>query len=213
MIYDISPMIDEDIAVWPGDTPFSSHTSAQLRDGDAVNLSDIRLSCHTGAHADAPSHFLDRGPSIDEVALEPYLGDCVVLDVRAIEGRVIGGGDLDSLARDPAPRVLLRTRTKTDRRRFDDAFSYLDVGAVDLLASLGVLLVGLDSPSVDAFDSTDLPVHHALHRHGILNLESLRLDDVPCGRYELIALPLPLRGRDASPVRAVLRTNCSSASM
>jgi serine O-acetyltransferase len=31
------------------------------------------------------------------------------------------------------------------------------------------------------------------------------LDDVPPGRYELIALPLPIVGGDASPVRAVLR--------
>ncbi len=31
------------------------------------------------------------------------------------------------------------------------------------------------------------------------------LDDVPAGDYELIALPLKIRGGDASPVRAVLR--------
>jgi arylformamidase len=36
-------------------------------------------------------------------------------------------------------------------------------------------------------------------------LEGLRLDDVPDGEYELIALPLKLIGFDASPVRAVLR--------
>ena len=36
-------------------------------------------------------------------------------------------------------------------------------------------------------------------------LEGLVLDRVPEGLYELIALPLPLAGFDASPVRAVLR--------
>jgi arylformamidase len=37
-------------------------------------------------------------------------------------------------------------------------------------------------------------------------LEGLVLQDVPEGVYELIALPLPLVGFDASPVRAILRT-------
>jgi arylformamidase len=36
-------------------------------------------------------------------------------------------------------------------------------------------------------------------------LEGLVLDHVPPGDYELIALPLPLAGLDASPVRAILR--------
>ena len=37
-------------------------------------------------------------------------------------------------------------------------------------------------------------------------LEGLRLDHVQSGEYELIALPLPLVGFDASPVRAILRS-------
>jgi arylformamidase len=37
-------------------------------------------------------------------------------------------------------------------------------------------------------------------------LEGLVLDHVPEGEYELIAPPLRIRGADASPVRAVLRT-------
>jgi arylformamidase len=37
-------------------------------------------------------------------------------------------------------------------------------------------------------------------------LEGLVLKHVPAGAYEVIALPLPLVGFDASPVRAVLRT-------
>ena len=36
-------------------------------------------------------------------------------------------------------------------------------------------------------------------------LEGIVLDAVAAGDYELIALPLKIRGGDASPVRAVLR--------
>ena len=73
------------------------------------------------------------------------------------------------------------------------------------LRRCGIVLLGLDVPSVDAIDSKDLANHHALHARGIHILESLNLRDVPPGRYELIALPLRLVGADASPVRAVLR--------
>jgi arylformamidase len=69
-----------------------------------------------------------------------------------------------------------------------------------------VRLVGIDTPSVDLFDSKDLPTHHTILRHDMVILEGLVLHAVPEGVYELIALPLPLVGFDASPVRAVLRT-------
>jgi arylformamidase len=69
-----------------------------------------------------------------------------------------------------------------------------------------VRLVGIDTPSVDLFDSKDLPAHRAFLRCDMAILEGLVLAGVPEGVYELIALPLRLVGFDASPVRAVLRT-------
>ena len=66
-------------------------------------------------------------------------------------------------------------------------------------------LVGIDTPSVDLFDSKDLPAHKAFLRCDMAILEGLVLAEVPPGLYELIALPLKLVGFDASPVRAVLR--------
>ena len=202
MIRDISPLIDESIAVWPGDTPYRTHDTLRLRDGDSVNLSDIRLSCHTGAHADAPLHYVEGAAGIAELSLETFVGPCTLLEVNPADG-AIRPQDLGS--EDFNPRVLFRTTQRGDRSVFVTEFSYLTVELVDTLADRGVVLVGLDSPSVDAFDSEDLPVHHALHRRGIANLENLQLEGVPCGPYELIALPLRLVGRDASPVRAVLR--------
>ncbi len=202
MIWDISPLVEPRTAVWPGDTPFSSVENLSLRRGDSVNLSEITLSCHTGAHADAPSHYLEGEPSIEEMPLEAFLGACSLIDVRPADGEVrakdIGVVKLQ-------PRLLFRTREKTDRTVFPVEFTALSVDLIEHLAALGVVLVGLDSPSVDVFDSVDLPVHKALHRSAIANLECLQLDGVPAGDYELVALPLRLRGRDASPVRAVLR--------
>jgi arylformamidase len=72
------------------------------------------------------------------------------------------------------------------------------------LAGQGVILIGLDVPSVDALDCKDLPNHHALSAHGICILESLALAHIAAGVYQLIALPLRLAGADGAQVRAAL---------
>ena len=77
---------------------------------------------------------------------------------------------------------------------------------IELLASRGVQLVGIDTPSLDPETSKTLDAHHAIHRHAMGIVEGLVLDEVPAGDYELIALPLKLAGLDAAPLRAVLRT-------
>ena len=79
--------------------------------------------------------------------------------------------------------------------------------AIEWLADREVVLLGVDVPSVDRIASKDLPNHHALYRAGIHILEGLELDAAPVGPCELVALPLRLRGADASPVRAVIRTD------
>ena len=59
--------------------------------------------------------------------------------------------ELDSLAVPPeTTRLLLRTR---------NAKGYLTQDAASRLVETGVKLVGIDSPSVDAPGSPDLPVH------------------------------------------------------
>ena len=204
MIHDISPLVDPDLAVWPGDTPYSYEDLLKIEEGAAVHLSTIKLSCHTGAHADAPGHYEAGAPGIEAADLEKYLGPCVLLDVRP-DDHAIRPADLGDCDISGAPRVLFRTRDNADRTVFPDPLTHLTVELIDWLAERGCVLIGLDSPSVDAFDSKDLPCHKALLRHEIVNLECLALDGVAPGRYELIALPLRLAGRDASPVRAILR--------
>ena len=77
---------------------------------------------------------------------------------------------------------------------------------VDWLHGHGVRLVGVDTPSVDLFSDKALLAHNRFLFHDMAILEGLVLGDVPEGAYELIALPLKLEGFDASPVRAVLRS-------
>jgi arylformamidase len=101
---------------------------------------------------------------------------------------------------------LLRTGTGCPPRQFTRDFASLSAELVEALAAQGAVLIGIDTPSVDPFDSQLLPAHHACDRSNIAILEGLVLDGVPPGVHELIALPLRLIDFDASPVRAILRT-------
>lgn len=202
-VYDITRPVSQTLACWPGDTPYAFEWSARISEGSSVNVGALHGSTHTGSHADAPLHFEEGAESIDVLELDPFLGEAVLLDVA---GRIeILPTDLSELREAPSARVLLRTGGWSNGSRFPDSIPVLHPSSIEFLASLGVRLLGLDVPSVDALDSRDLPNHHALGRFGIRILESLDLTGVPAGRYELIALPLKLVGADASPVRAVLR--------
>lgn len=204
-LIDISPFIDASIAVWPGDTPFARNVSVDMKSGANLTLSDVRTTLHVGAHCDAPSHYRADGEDISSRRLEIFVGRCNVLRVNVGRGerirpRHIEGKTIDS------PRVLFRTGTFPDPTRWNDDFASLSPELVDHLHERGVILVGIDTPSVDPFDDKILEAHQTLGRHDMSNLEGLVLDHVEEGVYELIALPLRIRGGDASPIRAVLRT-------
>jgi arylformamidase len=204
MLYDISPPITDRLAVWPGDTPPRREVLLDMRRGDPITLSTLHATVHLGAHADAPSHYGADAPAIDVRSLDYYLGPCQVIRLAVLRGALIGPEMLPAIA---APRVLLATGTFPDPGHFNTDFAALSPALVEDLSRQGVRLVGMDTPSVDPFDSKELPAHKMFLKHDMAILEGLVLTAVPEGLYELIALPLKLAGFDASPVRAVLRRN------
>jgi arylformamidase len=204
MIYDITPPVTQALQVWPGDTPPSREVLLDMARGANVTLSTLRATVHLGAHADAPSHYGADAPAIDARPLDLYLGPCQLVDVRVGRGGRVRPEDLSAPVR--AERLLIRTGTFPDPTAFNRDFASLTPELVDSLHGRGVRLVGIDTPSVDPFDSTVLPAHRAFLTRDMAILEGLDLSAVPEGLYELIALPLRLVGFDASPVRAALRT-------
>lgn len=203
VLYDISPPVTSQLAVWPGDTPPRREVLLDMKQGDNLTLSTLHATVHLGAHVDAPSHYGADAPSVEAWPVARFVGPCEVLRVSVGRGKRIGTDVLPEQVR--APRVLLATNTFPDPSRFNEDFAGLAPELVEELGNRGVTLVGIDTPSVDLFSSQDLEAHVACLRHDVAILEGLVLDGVPAGTYELIALPLKLVGFDASPVRAVLR--------
>ena len=203
-IYDISPPVGPASPVFPGDTAYQQLWTATLAPGCPVNVSALTLSPHLGAHADAPLHYDPTGAAVGALDLLPYLGPCRVIHAIA-PGPLIEWHHLAHALKNLPPRLLVRTYQRMPVDQWDPNLSAFAPETLERLADLGVLLVGIDSASIDPADSKNLPSHQVIRQRGLRVLENLVLDDIPEGDYELIALPLKLMLADASPVRAILR--------
>ena len=203
-IWDISPPVHAGAPVFPGDTPYAQHWSAEIGPGCPVNVSALTLSPHVGAHADAPLHYDPAGAAIGALDLSPYLGPCRVIHAIGVRPLLLWE-HLAHAVQGLPPRVLVRTYARMPVEAWDSQLAAFAPDTVERLADAGVQLIGIDTASIDPADSKTLDSHQVIRRRGLRVLENLVLDAVPEGDYELIALPLKLMSADASPVRAVLR--------
>jgi arylformamidase len=201
--FDISPAISEKTAVFPGDTPFRRKIELDFKTGHHLQLSSVSSSLHIGAHVDAPNHYHAKGESIDQRDLGIYIGRCQVISVKIARGERIYPKDI-SATPIQAERVLFKTGSFPDPENWNSDFNSLSPELVSELAAKKVILVGIDTPSVDPEQSKQLEAHTEIFKHGMANLEGIVLSQVPDGLYTLIATPLRLKDADASPVRAIL---------
>lgn len=203
-IWDISQPLHAAVPVWPGEPAFALHSHAVIGEGCPVNVGGMFTPLHAGTHGDAPLHYANDGASSADCDLGAYIGPCVLLDMRHARGRV-EIADVDWTVIEGAERVLLRTYEHFPHDRWDSDFTAIANDVIARLGAMGVRLIGTDAASLDPEQSKTLDAHQAVKAADMRILEGLVLDDVPSGRYELVALPLRIVGADASPVRAILR--------
>jgi arylformamidase len=218
-IHDVSVLVRNGMPTWPGDPKFSMNLASSIARGGVVNLTHLDMGAHTGTHMDAPFHFYRDGSGIDELPLEVLLGPCRVFDFTRITSHISaatletcdwkGSERIDSFGAG-VTRALFRTRNSrhwaNNDPEFDKNFLALTGDAATYLVHRGVTLVGVDYLSVEAYGSKTHPVHDTLLGAGVVIIEGLNLSDVSSGDYELIALPVKLKGADGAPARVVLRS-------
>lgn len=229
-IIDISQPVSETSACFPGDTPFSRKVTLTYDESKVINLTALTMSPHVGTHADAPVHIkgalmitgagaaagatdskaaFAKGTddtTIGDMGLEAFIGEVEVIDVSPTTGGITADLVRDRLiaASQSVKRILFKTATTINYEVFEEAYSYIAADTAELMGELGIVLTGIDTPSVDHIRSKDLATHHALDKHKLVWLENLDLTRVGAGRYFLIALPIKFMDLEASPVRAVL---------
>jgi len=199
--------------VYEGDAPLKFAFLKDMRKGDKLTLSVYSLGAHSGTHIDAPMHFVADGAPIDQVTLDPLIGAARVIEIPD-SVRAIDAGELNRHDWRGAKRVLFRTRSTLrgwmDSPEFHRDFAYIAPDAARLLADAGVLLVGVDYISAEQFGAPAPRTHQILLGRGIPIVEGLDLRPVQAGDYDLIVLPLKVRGHEGAPARAILRTKTGS---
>lgn len=204
-IIDISVPIYTGMAFYPGDPGAAVEARRSIDKGDVANISELRLGSHCGTHVDAPHHFKNDHRTIDRIPLDAMVGPARVLDLTGADG-MISGPDLKAAGAEGATRVLLKTKNSKlwGEPEFSRGYVSLSEGAATHLVESGVVLVGIDYLSVERFKSDTFGVHHTLLAAAVVVLEGIDLSGVAPGDYELVCLPLKVKGGDGAPARAVL---------
>lgn len=171
-------------------------------EGEWYIMSDVDLMSHFGTHVEVPYHCLKDGADLAEIPLTAFVGNAVILDLRQAEAD--GGVTLEQV-REAAERaggvgrgdIVFGQMGKTP---------YFSTPALQWLVDREIKLMGVDSAGVELLhDTTHANVNHLLlFRAGIPLIENLaNLDQLTKSRVQVYALPVPVRGLDAFPLRVI----------
>ena len=207
-VIDLSHVINSDISTYTRDERVEIYDIASI-DKDGYNEKLLRLCTHAGTHIDAPSHMINKGKTIDEFNISDFIGIATIIDVPNIS-KV----DIDDLIFykeriNNCDFVILRTGW--DRywgsNEYLHGFPSLTEEAARWLCSFNIRGVGIDTISIDNFDSIDFEVHNIILSRGKIIIENLtNLDEIGEEEFTLVATPLKIENGDASPVRAIAIT-------
>jgi kynurenine formamidase len=203
-----------------------------LPGGEAWAIENLRLSTHNGTHLDAPYHFastMDGGKpawTIDQVPLEWCFGNGVKLDFRHFEnGYVATAGDVEAelsrIGHTLAKGDIVVVNTAAGKRYGETDYVTTGCGmgreATLYLLERGVRVTGIDGWSWDApfvytrerwLRDHDGRIIWEGHRAGMeigyCHIEKLHnLEVLPSSGFEVICLPVKIKGASAGWTRAV----------
>lgn len=202
-VYDISRPIFEGMATYPSDPKPKINSFKKIPDSSS-NVSEILLGSHTGTHVDAKAHLANDADGVDMLPLDSLVGECRVFDLTHVKNEITEV-ELSKLDIRKGDIVLFKTRNSfLDENEFHTDFVYFTLDAAKYLRKKGVKTVGIDYVSVQKYKSGSSLVHAEFINNSITVFEHLILRDVPAGEYLFVGLPLPIRGCDGAPARAVL---------
>jgi kynurenine formamidase len=203
-------IVDLSLAIGPSMRGVAIRPAKRL-ETDGWNAATLELYSHCGTHLDAPRHFLPEGPTLDDLALDRCIGPARVLDLTPVLPReLITVERLAPWRRHIGKGCRLLLRTDWSRRHgtpdYRNALPRIDVALARWLVDRGVILLGVEPPSIaDVNDREELTaVHRILLEGGVVIVEGLaHLDLLTQEVFDLVALPLKIRGGDGAPARVI----------
>ena len=236
-IVDLTHSFGGDTIVWPTEQDFklivqhAEHTEL----GYYYSSNRIEMPEHGGTHIDAPIHFSEGKQTLDQIPMEHLIGAGVRIDVTESCGRDqdyrVAISDIERWeakhGQTPYGAIVLldtgyakfwpnrKAYLGTELRGPEGVRALHFPGlhpeaAAWLVRERRVKAVGIDTASIDDGQSTAFETHVALLSHNVPVFENLaNLDDLPDRGFDVIALPMKIKGGTGGPLRiiAVLPTS------
>ncbi|KAF1078949.1 cyclase family protein [Methanogenium sp. MK-MG] len=193
---DLTRSFPEPACTYPGD--FVPECRRFQRDGYRVSV--VVAGSHSGTHIDSPAHYIEDGLTIDRIPPETFIGPVTIVDL-GVRRSAIRPEDIRPWM--DAERLIIKTGY-SEKTSFDPEYASLDEDAADLVAASGIRVIGIDTPSIEAYEGTG-DVHRRILGAGIPVIEYLNLSGVSEGEYYMIALPLKITDGDGAPARVIVQ--------
>jgi kynurenine formamidase len=201
-IIDLTHPLSSSTPVFPGDPSISLSQSAFISK-DTYNDHRLVTQMHVGTHIDAPLHMIDEGKRIDEIPVDSFVGNGVLIDANG--KKEIGRDVLENVEIKPGDIALVCSGFggKFEKKEYFPGSPFLTVDFANAIVARGVKMLGMDFSGPDIDDSW--PVHKILLGNNILIIENLfNLEKLQGEEFEIIALPLNIVS-DGSPARVIAR--------
>ncbi len=235
-IVDLSHVFSEETIYWVTAKEFELDTvfKGDTGKGFYYSANNFTTAEHGGTHIDAPIHFSKGKQSVDEIPLEKLIGNGIKIDVSS---KALNNPDYlisiedftnwEEKHQQEIPEgsiVLLETGHSkyypdklkylgTDQRG-DDAVKLLHFPGLDpkaaewLVKNRNIKSIGLDTPSIDYGQSEFFKSHVILLSENIPAFENLNnLDKLPTNNFEVVALPMKIKGGSGGPLRIIALLN------
>jgi arylformamidase len=203
---DVSATISDGMLHWPSDPPTKIYQDEKIGvNGAVANVTTISASAHLGTHVDAPLHFFANAMDVSAINLEILIGPAKVIQIQDKEK--ISYDEIKKYAISENDRILFRTHnsdTDWEREPFMKDYVYLATDAARHLSDMGVKCIGVDYLSIGGKENNP-EVHRLLLGKPIIIIEGLKLGHVEPGSYDMICLPLKIKGSDGGPARVILK--------
>ena len=230
-VVDLSYSFDKTSVYWPTAETFKLETDFEGVTDKGYFYSAYRYSAaeHGGTHLDAPVHFAKGRNTVDQIPLDQLMGPGLIVDVTrqcaANADYLVSVADLQQWERQngriaAGSIVLLRTgfgKFYPDRRKYlgtnergAEAVAKLHFPGLDpeaarwLTERRSIKAVGLDTASIDRGQSTMFDSHRILFEHNVPAFENVaNLDQLPSKGFQVIALPMKIKGGSGGPLRII----------
>lgn len=204
---DLSWDLTEQTPIYPGD-PEPKITVATTLEKEGYNLSGVYVGTQTGTHVDAPYHFSNEGATIDQMELDFFFGEAVVIRVTDKKAQEkITMEDVMPYDEKIKEGIIVLFNTNWYKKVGTEEFfehPYVSGEVAEYLVEKGVRFLCIDTINADQTGGTEFPVHDLFSEKRLMIGENMAyFDQIDFENVVVAAFPLKIVGTDGSPVRAV----------